>query len=84
LTHAIQIEKYKSEITGNLDIFVLQNEEEHDGETTKRQDILIHGDPEDLKSLAKLLIERSDANQDDITDLLMGQENMCTFGQILT
>ena len=44
------MKKYKSEITGNLDIFVVDNEGEFEGKITKWQDILIHGDPEGLKS----------------------------------
>jgi len=39
------MKKYKSAITGNLDIFIVQNEDEYDGEIIKWQDILIHGDP---------------------------------------
>jgi hypothetical protein len=64
--------KYKSEITGNLDIFIVQNEEEYDGEIIKWQDILIHGDPEGLKALATLLIKLADTNQNDIIDLPTG------------
>jgi hypothetical protein len=66
------MEKYKSEITGNLDIFVDQKEDEYDGEIIKWHDILIHGDPEGLKSLAKLLIKLADTNQNDIVDLPIG------------
>jgi hypothetical protein len=66
------MEKYKSAITGNLDIFIVQNEEGCDGEIIKWQDILIHGDPEGLKSLATLLIKLADANQNDINDLPTG------------
>jgi hypothetical protein len=64
--------KYTSEISGNLDIFIAQNEEECDGEKMKWQDILIHGDPEGLKSLASLLIKLADTNQNDIVDLPIG------------
>ena len=66
------MKKYKSEITGNLDIFVIQNEDECDGETIKWQDILIHGDPEGLKSLAALLVKLADTNQGDIIGLPIG------------
>jgi hypothetical protein len=64
--------KYSSEIAGNLDIFIAQNEDECDGEIMKWQDILIHGDPEGLKSLASLLIKLADTNQNDIVDLPIG------------
>ncbi len=66
------MKKHKSEITGHLDIFVADNEDEFEGEITKWQDILIHGDPEGLKSLARLLTRLADLNQDDITDLPIG------------
>lgn len=55
-----------------MEIFVADNEDEFEGEITKWQDILIHGDPEGLKSLAKLLIRIADLNQNDITDLPIG------------
>ncbi len=64
--------KYKSDITGNLDIFIAQNEEVWDGEIKKWQDVLIHGDPEGLKSLATLLLKLADANQKDNIDLPTG------------
>jgi hypothetical protein len=66
------MEKYKSDITGNLDIFIVQNEDERDGEILKWQDILIHGDPEGLKSLATMLLKLADTNQGDIIDLPIG------------
>jgi hypothetical protein len=63
---------YKSEITGHVDIFVANNEDEFEGEITKWQEILIHGDPDGLRSFAKLLIKLADSNQDDIKDLPIG------------
>jgi hypothetical protein len=66
------LKMYKSEITGHLDIFVKDNEDEFEGEITKWQDILIHGDPEGLKSLARLLTRIADLNQDDNADLPNG------------
>ena len=66
------MEKYKPVLTGNLDIFIVQNEDECDGEIVKWRDILIHGDPEGLKSLAALLIKLADINQNDIIDLPIG------------
>ena len=66
------MKKYKSEITGHLDIFIADNDEKFEGEITKWQNILIHGDKEGLKSLARLLIKLADLNQDDIKDLPIG------------
>jgi hypothetical protein len=66
------MKKYTSEITGNVDIFIVQNENDYDGEIIKSQEILIHGDPEGLKSLATLLIKLADANQNDIIGLPIG------------
>ena len=64
--------KYKrtkgNEIEGILDVFVSHNEVEEDGEIVKRSEVLIHGNPEGLKSLAKLLIEIAELNQGEIDD----------------
>jgi hypothetical protein len=64
--------KYKqtkgNEIQGDLDIFISHNEEENDGEIKKWDDILIHGNPEGLKSLAKLLIEIAELKQEQVED----------------
>ena len=64
--------KYKfikgGEIKGELDIFVSHNEEEIDGVIEKWDEVLIHGNPEGLKSLAKLLIEIAELNQEEIED----------------
>ena len=64
--------KYKQakggEIEGHLDIFVAHNEEEFDGEMSKWDEILIHGDPKGLRSLAKLLIDIADLNQEEVSD----------------
>lgn len=62
----------KSEISGNLDIFISENENEFEGEIVKWKEILIHGDSEGLKSLAKLLINLAELNQDEKTDLPIG------------
>ena len=59
-------------IEGNLDIFVIHNEDESDGEVMKWQDIMIHGDPNGLRSFAKLLIKLADLNQDDVSELPVG------------
>jgi len=66
------MKKYKPGLTGNLDIFIVQNENEFEGEIIKWPDILIHGDPKGLKSLAALLIKLADINQNDIIDLPIG------------
>jgi len=63
------MKKYKSEITGHLDIFIADNGSEFEGEISKWQDILIHGDKEGLKSFARLLIRIADLDQDDLKDL---------------
>jgi hypothetical protein len=74
LAHANQLtmKKYKSEIAGHLDIFVAENEDEIDGKKTQWKEVLIHGDSEGLKSLAKLLIKMADLNQDNVEGLPIG------------
>lgn len=62
------MEKYKSEIIGHLDIFVGENEDQ--GE--KWKEIFIHGDPDGLRSLGRLLIKLADTNQDNIAGLPIG------------
>ncbi|WP_184544701.1 Imm32 family immunity protein [Mucilaginibacter sp. FT3.2] len=66
------MKKYKSEMTGHLDVFVVDNEDEFEGEIQKWQEVLIHGDPEGLRSFAKLLIKIADLNQDSIAVLPIG------------
>lgn len=65
------INKFKN-IKGNLDMFVAEYEDEFQGELLKWNEILIHGDVEGLRSLAKLLIELADVNQEDINNLNSG------------
>jgi hypothetical protein len=64
--------KYKktkgNEIQGELDIFISRNEDEIDGVTTSWDEVLIHGNPEGLKSFAKLLLEIAELNQEDVED----------------
>ncbi|WP_312194831.1 MULTISPECIES: Imm32 family immunity protein [Epilithonimonas] len=50
-----------SEIDGDLDIFSYQND---DNETK----IMIHGDPEGLRSFAKLLLEIADLKQEEVSE----------------
>ena len=66
------MEKNASVLQGNLDIFIIQNEDEFEGQIEKWQEILIHGDPEGLRSLATLLIKLADTNQSDNVDLPIG------------
>ena len=47
-----------NEIEGQLDIFISNNKDE----------ILMHGDPEGLKSFAKLLLEIAELNQEKVDD----------------
>lgn len=67
------MDKFESEITGHLDIFVAEYSEESKGESKeepkeedkeiKYKEILIHGDPEGLLSLAKILIKIAGLDQ---------------------
>lgn len=57
-----------NEIEGILDIFVSYSEAEENGETVKWNDVLIHGNPAGLKSLAKLLLELAELNQEEVDD----------------
>jgi hypothetical protein len=64
--------KYKKtkghEIEGVLDIIISNNEDECEGEIIKWNEVLIHGNPEGLKSFAKLLIEIAELNQEKVND----------------
>ncbi|UMY64550.1 MULTISPECIES: hypothetical protein [unclassified Flavobacterium] len=55
-----------NEIEGHLDIFFYKGKDESDGD-----DVLIHGDPKGLRSLAKLLMEIADLNQEVVDDTLL-------------
>ena len=61
---------YQSEITGHLDLFVGNDEEE--GGTESWQTILIHGDSEGLRSFARFLLRLADLQQDELPDLPVG------------
>jgi hypothetical protein len=63
---------YGFEIAGHLDIFIADKEDEFEGEIEKWQEVLIHGDPEGLRSFAKLLNKIADFNQENRTDLPVG------------
>jgi hypothetical protein len=55
-------------IQGELDVFISQQDDELDGVTSTWSEVLIHGNPEGLKSLAKLLMEIAELNQNDTED----------------
>ena len=59
-----------------LDIFVshIHNKDEDNGVIKKFNEILIYGNPEGLKSRAKLLLEIAELNQDEVEEkyLLIG------------
>ncbi|MBO2007946.1 hypothetical protein J4E00_02725 [Siccationidurans soli] len=55
-----------NEIEGHLDIFISRNEGKDDEKSVIWNEILIHGDPEGLKSFAKLLVEIADLNQEKV------------------
>jgi hypothetical protein len=74
------MEKFKSEIIGNLDIFVVENKDSIDDEIIKWKDILIHGDPEGLRSLARLLLKMADLDQDNIAELPIGAREHIHLG----
>jgi hypothetical protein len=66
------MKKFKSEIKGHLDIIVTENKDELDGEKMQWNEVLIHGDPDGLKSFAKLLLKLADLNQDRVEGLPIG------------
>ncbi|MFD0752107.1 hypothetical protein ACFQZS_18275 [Mucilaginibacter calamicampi] len=61
-----------NEIKGHLDIIITDNEDEFEGKIEKWREVLIHGDPEGLKSLAKLLIKIANLNQENVTEIPSG------------
>jgi len=56
------------EIQGVLDVFLARSEAEENGEITQVDEILIHGNPDGLRSLAKLLLEIAELNQEAVDD----------------
>lgn len=68
---ARKLEWKGGEITGHLDIFVSDYKDEDEGQI-KRQEILIHGDPEGLRSFATLLNKIADLNQEVQEDWPVG------------
>ncbi len=57
-----------NEIEGHLEIKVIEDEDEFEGKIEKWNEILIHGDSEGLKSLAKQLIYLAELNQEQVDD----------------
>ena len=66
------MEHFKSTIAGHLDIIATQNEDQLDHEKSSWNEVLIHGDPEGLRSLANLLLKLADLDQENIVDLPVG------------
>jgi hypothetical protein len=66
------MKKIKSEISGHLGIIVIENEDELNGDKIQWKEVLIHGDPDGLKSLAKLLMKLADLNQEEVGGLPIG------------
>ncbi|MDR6193466.1 hypothetical protein [Siphonobacter sp. SORGH_AS_0500] len=62
----------KSELTGHLDIIIIDNQDDEEGKITEKREVLIHGDPEGLKSLARLLIHLAEMNQETMHNLPVG------------
>jgi hypothetical protein len=64
--------KYKrikgNEIEGHLDICISHQEDEFEGKIEKWDEVLIHGNPEGLRSFAKLLLEIAELNQEKVND----------------
>ena len=60
------------EIKGHLDIGVRNREDEFDGKVEKWQEVQIHGDPEGLRSFAKLLLKIANLNQENVVDFPIG------------
>lgn len=63
---------YKTLINGHLDIMVIKNEDEFEGVKEYWDEVLIHGNPEGLRSLAALLLKLADANQESNSSLPVG------------
>lgn len=66
------MKKFKSPITGHLDIIVSRNENELDDGIEYWNEVLIHGDPEGLRSLASLLLRLADLDQESVVGLPVG------------
>ena len=63
---------YGGEIKGHLDIIISEIEDDFEGEVEKWQEVMIHGDPEGLRSFAKLLLRIANLDQEKRTDIPVG------------
>ena len=59
-------------MNGNLDIIIAQREDEWGGDKEVWNEVLIHGDPEGLRSFANLLLKIADMDQESMGDLPVG------------
>ncbi|MGL1888802.1 MAG: hypothetical protein OCD76_19985 [Reichenbachiella sp.] len=56
------------EISGHLTITVNEQQDEFEGKIEEWQEILIHGDTDGLRSLAKQLTYLAELNQEEVED----------------
>jgi len=63
---------YGGEITGHLDIVISDCEDESEGEVSKWQEVMIHGDQYGLRSFGELLIKIANLDQEKREDLPIG------------
>jgi hypothetical protein len=70
-------EEYQSPIKGHVDVFAYESEPEYEpgGVVKKWVTVMIHGDPEGLRSLAQFLLEVADTNQEEMKDLPIGDSD---------
>jgi hypothetical protein len=66
------MKKFQSYIKGHLDIKVIEESDEYEGNIESWFEILIHGDPQGLRSLADIIIKIADLNQNAKSDLPIG------------
>ena len=66
------MKKFKSPIAGHLDILVTHNEDEYEGVKESWNEVLIHGDPEGLRSFANLLLQLANIDQEHNDKLPVG------------
>ena len=66
------MKRVPSLIKGHLDIKVVEEEDEFEGEISKWNEVYIHGDPDGLKSLGKLLLYLADLDQTKDPSLPVG------------
>jgi hypothetical protein len=66
------MKKYNLKINGHLDVLTTNNHNDFEGDVEKWQDVLIHGDPEGLRSFGELLIKMADLDQNSLAALPIG------------